>query len=524
MADRVLSRPVEWAAFVVLWLTLLTALGAGTTSCSYTCTDNYTCEIASTGGGGTGGESPCPEDPRDGQVAPECGVWVSASFGDDANPGTQAAPVKTITAGVVLAQQDTMRVYVCGETFNEAVFLVSGISLFGGFDCQNDWRYLGTEKRALIQPDTAGAVPLTLLEGDRMSSVRDVNVTAPDAVDPGGSSIGMFALAGSRVDIRRAHITAGNGADGANGEDGNHGAAPAKPGLNGNKGADACSMAVGLGGAAVQLVCEDGSTSHGGQGGNGGEGAANDGGDGMPAPNMNNVGYGAGGKGESLAPNSACIGGVNGAQGGNGLEGTGAVLPGKLTKSGFVGAPGLDGGQGFPGQGGGGGGASIGKPACGGVNGGAGGGSGGTGGCGGRGGKGGQGGGASIGVVSMSTEVYIYETRITTGDGGDGGNGGTAQAGGQGGLPGIGGAGLSAPDPVKKGCTGGAGGYGGDGGNGGGGRGGHSVFYAYTPGCQPNGAYPDYVVGVPGQGGFGGNQASVFGKGEKGASLVLEVP
>lgn len=516
-----LSTPNQWAVSAAVWVSLCALAAAGSTGCSYSCVDNYTCEIetgtSGTGGsGGAGGGLLCPEDPTDGPVAAECGVWVSPSLGDDANPGTQTAPVKTIAAGTVLAQTGTMRVYLCGETYDEAVALYSGVSLFGGFDCQHDWVYLGTPKRALIQPGISGVVPLTVLEGERMSAVRDVNVIAADAAEPGGSSLGVLALPGSKVEIWRSEITAGNGADGAKGEDGGHGAPPAKPGLNGLKGANACSMDIGLGGAAVQLVCEDGAVSHSGQGGNGGEGAANNGGDGLPSPAMNTLAYGAGGKGENPIAGMACTPGIGGAQGINGMEGYGATKPGWLTVNGLVGAPGLDGGTGFPGQGGGGGGASVGKPACGGVNGGAGGGSGGTGGCGGRGAKGGQAGGSSVGVASLSPDVYLYETRIITGNGGNGGDGGSGQPGGQGGLPGIGGAGQNAPDPVLKGCTGGAGGYGGDGGNGGGGRGGHSLFIAFTANNYPDGQPPDFITGTPGQGGFGGNKASLFGKGKDG--------
>src|SRR5215216_5603336 len=59
-------------------------------------------------GGGAGGTSPvCPEDPaavEGGFVRPDCGVWVrDSSPGDDENPGTQDAPLKTIGQAVVKA-------------------------------------------------------------------------------------------------------------------------------------------------------------------------------------------------------------------------------------------------------------------------------------------------------------------------------------------------------------------------------------------------------------------------------------
>ena len=495
--------------------------GAGAAGCTSTCADTLTCPYVESSVEPAGDEPACPDDPKDGPVAPECGVWVSASAGDDANPGTQEAPVKSIAAGVALAQGATMRVHLCGETYEEAVELPSGIALFGGFDCQHEWAYLGSGAKARIQPGLAGVIPLTLREGDRVSVLRDVDVTAASAVEPAGSSIGVLALPGSKVEIWRSTITAGDGADGEHGEDGTHGAATAQKGLSGKLGTDACWMDIGLGGAAVWLGCEDGSSSHGGQGGDGGEAAANDGGDGLPAVENENATYGLGGNGENALSGAACTPGIGGAHGDNGMEGEGAKGPGRLTPKGFFGAAGEDGGSGLPGQGGGGGGGSRGKLACGGPNGGAGGGSGGTGGCGGRGGKGGQAGGASIGLASLSPEIYLYETSLVTGKGGRGGDGGSGQPGGQGGLPGLGGAGLTALDPVLKGCAGGAGGYGGDGGNGGGGRGGHSAPVVHTPGNQPKGQTPTLAFWQPGEGGLGGNKASLYGEGENGDSSFV---
>src|SRR6185369_9305210 len=37
----------------------------------------------------TGGAPSCPDDPANGPVDESCGIWLSASLGDDKNPGTQ---------------------------------------------------------------------------------------------------------------------------------------------------------------------------------------------------------------------------------------------------------------------------------------------------------------------------------------------------------------------------------------------------------------------------------------------------
>ena len=69
-----------------------------------------------TGGtGGSGGGLPCPDDPIDGPVSPECGIWVRKA-GDDANDDTQNAPVATLAQAIALAAEGPGRVYACGET------------------------------------------------------------------------------------------------------------------------------------------------------------------------------------------------------------------------------------------------------------------------------------------------------------------------------------------------------------------------------------------------------------------------
>lgn len=90
--------------------------------------------------GDAGGERACPTDPLDGAVMESCGIWVSSSLGDDANPGTQERPLRTLAAGLALAGAGLHdgrggRLYLCGEIYKEIVTLAPGVSLFGGFDC-----------------------------------------------------------------------------------------------------------------------------------------------------------------------------------------------------------------------------------------------------------------------------------------------------------------------------------------------------------------------------------------------------
>lgn len=190
--------------------------------------------------------------PADGAIHPQCALWVSSSVGDDNNPGTQAQPVRTLAHAIVLAQADAGRIYACGETYQEAVALPAGVSLFGGFSaCHLPWAYEANKHPAVIAPGQPGQTALTLIAGKGMSFVGDVWTQTADAVKPGGSSIGAFATDEAQVTFRRAHFQAGNGADGADGQPGSKEGNSAPKGLSGLEGTDACTM--GSKGSAAKL-------------------------------------------------------------------------------------------------------------------------------------------------------------------------------------------------------------------------------------------------------------------------------
>jgi hypothetical protein len=429
-------------------------------------------------------------------------------------------PVRTLSKAVSLAQGGVPRIYACGEEYKEAVTLPDGISLFGGFDCANGWRYVGELARAKILAPPALAA-LTLLASETSILVADINVAASDAIDPGASSIAVFARPSSKAQFRRSTFTAGNGADGADGKPGHHDGQPAPKGLGGEDGTDACTVDPGLGGLGTMIECGDGTASISGQGGDGNQAFANAGLDGFPIPNPNLQGYGAGGKGEDGATGVSCAPGLGGAHGEDGPHGIGGSSVGRLTIDGYLGAAGQDGKPGKPGQGGGGGGASLGKLVCGAApHGGAGGGAGGTGGCGGKGGEGGQAGGSSVALALFSDDIHVERVQLQSGKGGNGGSGGALQPGGQGGLPGYGGFGLGGLNGAQGGCAGGAGGQGGDGGHGGGGRGGHTASVARgAEAVLKVGVDVGFSLGQPGKGGTGGDPTERTGDGLDGLAL-----
>ncbi|WP_437947976.1 hypothetical protein WME98_45820 [Sorangium sp. So ce296] len=476
---------------------------------------------------------PCEGEPWTAPALDECGVFVSSEHGDDDNPGTKDAPVKTLQRAVGLAASGrgggaapTRRVYACGGAFEEAITLPSGVDLWGGRLCDGGgWSPGGPDQRTTIAPPAG--VPLRVLQGeDATSTISGVRaVAAEGAAIDGKSSIAVILSYGGKARLVSSVVIAGNGKDGEPGED-----APsvrAQGGQFGIDGADACTADAATGALPVVTACGEGIESTGGYGGDGGIERGGDGASGQPEPAPNPEGKGLGGAG---AGSTACSDGNDGAPGADRGRASGAAGIGYLTADGWIGVRGDDGERGGVGQAGGGGGGSksregVTPPVClaSRPQTGAAGGSGGGGGCGGLGGKGGGYGGASIGIVALEgTELAIEATEVFTGRGGNGGTGGTGQPGGFGRHGGYGGKGFV--PGMWDACHGGDGGNGGRGGDAGGGLGGPSIGIAYV---VPNlalrpGTY--ITVGAAGEGGLAGNAGAVdvAGKGGSGPSAETQ--
>ncbi|WP_437720816.1 hypothetical protein [Sorangium sp. So ce861] len=488
---------------------------AGTSGCySDNCAEVFLCESPPPQ------PSPCDGDAATAPALDECGVFVS-EHGDDNNPGTKGAPVRTLQHAIGLASSGrrngeaaTRRVYACGGSFKEAITLPSGVDLWGGRRCDDggDWSYRwsfdGPNELTAIAPPLG--IPLRVVgKGAATSTIFGVRAVAADAsASDGKSSIAMIVSPGAKAIVRASAIVAGEGKDGEAGEDAS--SIPAKDGVLGNDGADACTADFARGALPVVTVCDDGVESTSGHGGYGGLESGGDGASGQPAPAEDDGEVGRAGTGAGSSP---CTDGEPGEEGLHAGRAGGAVGAGYLTEDGWIGARGEDGKRGGVGQGGGGGGGSksrgpmmacrVGQPQAG-----AAGGSGGSGGCGGRGGKGGGYGGSSIGIVALQgSAVTVETTSMTMGNGGHGGVGGTGQPGGGGAAGGNGGKRPPGDSEMWPACDGGAGGDGGRGGDAGGGLGGHSFGVASV------GAYvalaPDAVIshGTGGKGGLAGNAA-----------------
>jgi hypothetical protein len=466
-------------------------------------------------------ELTCFGDPSPENTVEECVVFVRSDASSSPGEGTRDSPYTSLQTAIDAASTSKKRVFACaGSSFDEAIVLDAPIEVWGGFDCERDWRYTSTARTTVLGPP--GKVAFTVSSLASGALVVGLAITGADAIEPGGSSIAVAADAvETRMSFWRCDFIAGNGRDGKDG-DPPDGIAPngaSAPDSSAAAATAACeSEAEVSGGAPGSTECEDGKTV-GGKGGDGGlppGGAGADGIDGAPAPAPNPASYGIGGEGQS---GGACSDGIEGAPGDDGTNGVGGLAKGGISITGIKSVDGEPGKKGSRGQGGGGGGGAkagmfckVGVSIVEGA--GASGGGGGAGGCGGKGGNPGQAGGSSVGIISLGGDVHLKDVTISTGRGGKGGNGAAGQLGGAGGKGGIGGA-ASGAGPSEAGCSGGVGGHGGLGGSGGGGRGGHSVAIVYLEDVPSYDGLVDYV-GDAGDGGEGGPDNEVAGRGAPG--------
>jgi hypothetical protein len=448
-------------------------------------------------------------------------VYVSASTGsdDDASAnGTRFKPYATIGKAIQAAAANNIPgVCVSGEIYNEQVTLVSGVSLYGGFD-HLDNEFAFRRKEGITTTIRAKGTVIIAPKIDVETHVEGLTIIADkNSETPGESTYGIRLLGGAgRLWVRWNDITVGDGNDGIDGESPAQ-APKASDGVTGQEGCDACS---GNGTGAPPPVCE----IPGGKGGDGGykEASGTKGGDGSS-------GAVGGGGGKAVSCISSGDGGKTGGNattpGENGGPGGPGANLGTLSEQFYTPASGKDGvkgGNGASGGGGGGGGGSekfLGlfcNPDKGG-----GGGSGGCGGLGGLPGKGGMGGGGSFGIFVVGGQVDVDKNQITVGKGGKGGKGGNGATGQQGGNGGSGGPGK---DNSGAGGPGGSGSPGGSGGPGGGGGGGPSACVAHAAGVNITGK-GFCTSGTPGFGGPGGtNSAGLKGAdGEVGLSSPVLV-
>ena len=541
-------RRIEWLVGVAALVA--GGAGAGGMACVFNTNVNdcsqYPCQSSGNGGSADAGPpKTCPTDPTAATVTGAdlegCGFFVNAGAagvdggvdagdaGDAEGDGSFANPFHSLAAAATKTGGNFKQVYVCADTYTttSTTIFSNGVSIYAGYtNCAGAWTWGGAGSLATLNgPANQPAIQFN----GGTNEVTNLNVVAPGASAPGGSSIALVVNGGS-LDIVTGSVTAGDAMPGTAGT--SPVADMTLDGTAGANGLDACASGNTHPGATGAVnMCSTGGTSTGGNGGSGGDGtvtplpAAGNGTAGTAMPTAGTAPAGAAGQGEGTGTPALtmCTAGQDGAAGTVGTSGPGGSGIGTLSVNGYQGADGTSGAVGEPAEGGGGGGGAkgIASGTCpsGPVSGiaGASGGSGGTGGCGGNPGTGGTAGGSSIAVLLIDATLQLGSTvTLTAGAGGAGGLGGTGQNGGAKGTAGTGGAGGSG----NGACSGGNGGKGGDGGPGGGGQGGHSLGIAFqsTTAPAPAGLTSTITPGAAGAGGVGGanNTTTNMGAGANG--------
>ncbi len=179
--------------------------------------------------------------------------------GNDANPGTQAAPKLTVPAAITEANDiGALDVYLAGGTYAGPIHPSGNMTIWGGFTASFA-RSDASADKAVLTGGRCGHRPVrtvfVLDFGGTMSLVR-LTIEGPDATDPGATSYGVV-VRNSVVIIKKSTILAGDGADGSDGDDGQDAATGTTATL---------AMKGGDGGAANELNAACDITSHGGGG------------------------------------------------------------------------------------------------------------------------------------------------------------------------------------------------------------------------------------------------------------------
>lgn len=433
--------------------------------------------------------------PAPSELDESLGVFVVAGA-SDAGDGTRVHPFGTITKGIATAKAAGKRVYVCAGVYREAIVVADGVSIVGGLDCTTAAWSIGSG-RSRIEAPTSPAITAKGIAGT--TRFERFEVVAPDASEPGATSIGLFAREAPGLVVADSRIVAGNGAKGPDGAPGvqlvQKGRVDGEAGLpEGDhcEGVDPrfCSSVVvaRTGGGGGVSVCS-GEPGHDAEsGGTGGTSGVYQGEWSGIAVREIWALYAHDAKYDS-GPGEARAGGVAL----DGTNGASATSPGKLTKEGFVPSDGTRGTGGAPGKGGSGGHGEmpVAAPIDGAVWFGNAGSGGGAGGCPGLAGGEGKGGGASIAALVVDGAMTFDGAELVSKNGGAGGKGSFGSdptPGGNGG-----------PLVNHAGTAGSPGTSGGKSGVSGSGAGGSSFALVFTGGAPAKNATKT-TAGVPGDG------------------------
>jgi hypothetical protein len=408
------------------------------------------------------------------------------------------APFATAARAIAFAQSHKKRVFLCAETYAEQVTIASGVSVFGGLDCSAA-KWTVADARAHF---AAPASPAAKADNVQNATVVEaVEIVAPNATTPSGSSIGMIATSSPALSLVNVLVQSGTGMSGDPGGEGVQ--LLNGSGINGANGVPATvsswvdvDQPGGAGGIANHCITSaDDATAFtataGGYGGTGGNYKS------VQTGCIGSTWCWAGGAPYTNGTIAGTGGPGTGAAGANGANGASATTMGTFSAAGFASADGTNGSNGSPGFGGrGSDGASVGVQITASSQQGAtwfgvGGAGGGSGGCPGLAGTAGHGGGASAALVVIGSPLKIASSTLSSAKGGDGGEGSFGSGATSGGVGGIG------YNGQPNGQHGGAGGTSGFSGSG---AGGPSVAIAYSDGLPTVDASTTLTPGTGGAG------------------------
>jgi len=392
----------------------------------------------------TGPKAPPVEGkPQTSELVESLGVFVT-STGSTTPDGTRARPFPSIQQGIDAGKKVGKRVYVCAGSYSEALVLADSISVIGGLDCSKpEWTIGAPDARSKVIAPTSPAITARAISA--ATKISGFDVVAPNATEPGASSIGLLADKSPALVVASSSITAGDGAKGADGAEGvqlnqtaMHDGVPALASVQCNAGNPlTCPLESGkfkrvAGSAGAVSECGGTPAQNGEKGGDGGSG-------GLYVVLKIDLSYDFGVY-NFQGPQAGGPG--TGAVGAAGIDGAAAPAAGLVSSMGYVPADGNPGTDGQPGKGGAGG--AGGPPSYAAVtvaedtvHRGVGGAGGGAGGCPGLAGQPGKGGGASIAIALVQSAIKIEETSMVAGIGGASGLGAFGSAPRRGGAPGY---------------------------------------------------------------------------------------
>ena len=149
--------------------------------------------------------------------APGAVVFVSPA-GNDNNPGTQGAPVRTPARGLAILERSTganRQVWLAQGAYSGPVNLTSadnGISIYGGFS-PTTW----VEALARTTTTISGAPEALLANGATGVSIADLDLIGLGSSLPSSSSYGVVAVGGSVLSLSGVDVHAADGTAGASG-------------------------------------------------------------------------------------------------------------------------------------------------------------------------------------------------------------------------------------------------------------------------------------------------------------------